>query len=87
MVVVPKRSGDVRICVDLKPLNECSARGAPDPQGGRDLGLTHRSISVQQARCEQRVLANSVSQTIETFDDFHYSLWEVLFQQVAIWHI
>lgn len=22
MVVVPKRSGDIRICVDLKPLNE-----------------------------------------------------------------
>ena len=26
MVVVPKRSGDVRICVDLKPLNECVLR-------------------------------------------------------------
>ena len=23
IVVVPKRSGDIRICVDLKPLNEC----------------------------------------------------------------
>ena len=26
MVVVPKRSGDVHICVDLKPLNECVLR-------------------------------------------------------------
>ena len=26
MVVVPKRSGEVRICVDLKPLNECVLR-------------------------------------------------------------
>ena len=25
-VVVPKRSGEVRICVDLKPLNECVLR-------------------------------------------------------------
>ena len=26
MVVVPKKSGDVRICVDLKPLNESVLR-------------------------------------------------------------
>ena len=30
MVVVPKRSGDVRICVDLKPLNE-SVLQEPQP--------------------------------------------------------
>ena len=33
MVIVPKRSGDVRICVDLKPLNECVLRETyPIPQ-------------------------------------------------------
>ena len=26
MVVVPKKSGDIRICVDLKPLNESVLR-------------------------------------------------------------
>ena len=29
MVIVPKKSGAVRICVDVKALNECSTRDTP----------------------------------------------------------
>ena len=42
MVVVPKRSGAVRICVDLKPLNESVVREPhPIPKVGDTLALLY----------------------------------------------
>ena len=42
MVVVPKRSGAVRICVDLKPLNESALREPhPIPKVDDTLALLH----------------------------------------------
>ena len=33
MVVMPKKSSDVRICVDLKALNECDERDSSNSKG------------------------------------------------------
>ena len=37
MVVVPKRSGAIRICVDLKPLNQCVAGCTSDTKRAKPL--------------------------------------------------
>ena len=37
MVVVPKKNGSIRTCVDLKPLNECSLRNSPSTKSGETL--------------------------------------------------
>ena len=40
MAVVPKKNGDLRICVDLKPLNEVVLRGThPLPKVDTTLAL------------------------------------------------
>ena len=45
MVVVPKKSGDVRICVDLKPLNESVLREPhPIPKVDETLGLLSGAV-------------------------------------------
>ena len=45
VVVVPKKSGDVRICVDLKPLNESVLREPhPIPKVDETLGLLSGAV-------------------------------------------
>ena len=60
MVVVPKKSGDVRICVDLKGLNESVLREThPIPKVDVALAqLSGATVTFLETRCEQRVLAN-----------------------------
>ena len=53
MVVVPKKSGDVRICVDLKPLNESVLREThPLPGVDETLAqLTGATVSIWYFKC------------------------------------
>jgi len=49
MVVVPKKSGAVRICVDLKPLNESVQREVhPLPKDDETPATANRSQDLQQ---------------------------------------
>lgn len=64
MVVVPKTSGNIHICVDLKPLNVSVLRDAPTSKSGRNSGLADGCKNVQQARRQQQLLANSSSRTV-----------------------
>ena len=50
MVVVPKKTGAVRICVDLKPVYECISRSPPSAESGRHVVPAYRSQAVHQAR-------------------------------------
>ena len=60
MVVVPKKSGKMRICVDLKPLNENVLREPhPIPKVDDVLGSASGSQTLQQARRKQRLLEDS----------------------------
>ena len=51
LVVMPKKCGDVRLCVDLKAISESVIRGnPPDPQGGGHTSSTVRSRNLHKAQ-------------------------------------
>ena len=66
MVVIPRRSGAVRICVDLKPLNE-SILQEPHPISKVDdtLPLLHRVIVFSKSDANNGFWQNSLSETTQ----------------------
>ena len=59
MVVIPKKDGIVRICVDLKPLNTAVLRECHLlPKVDDTLAVRSQGIQQLQAGCQQWVLAN-----------------------------
>ena len=87
MVIVPKHSGNVQICVDLKPLNESILRESYfSAEGGRDTSLTGWRQMVQQVRYQQRVMADTSGKAILSFHNIYYSQWPLLLQQISFRH-
>ena len=79
MVIVLKKSGTVRICVDLKPLNQSVLREVhPIPKVDEILGkLT--GASLLQIGCKQWVLANPDGPQFPRADYLYHPLRTVLF--------
>ena len=81
LVVVPKKSGDIRICVDLRPLNESVLREVhPLPKVDDILA------QLQGSRIFSKLDANSgfwqipVAETITTINNIHYPIRTILLQ-------
>ena len=75
MVVVPKRNGKVRICVDLKPLNESVLQEVhPLPRVDETLAR----LSIFKAGCKQRLLAGSTHQIITSAHNLYHPLRSLL---------
>ena len=82
MVVVPKPSGSVRLCVDLKPLNESVMREIhPLPK----VDITLAQLTGAKWFTKLRILAGTPGKRIETADDVYNSLWTLLLQQITFW--
>ena len=77
MVVVPKKDKTVRICVNLKPLNQsllCETH--PFPKVDDTLAQCR---SVLKARCQYRFLADSISREIASSHYLSNTIWSLLF--------
>ena len=71
MVVVPKRSGAVRICVDLKPLNECVFREAhPIPKVDDILALLNGATVFNKLDANSGFWQIPLSETYRTLTTF-----------------
>ena len=85
MVVVPKKTGAVRICVDLKPLNESVLREVhPIPKVDEILG------KLSGATIFSKLDANSGFWQIPLSEDSNHiycTLWPILFQYITIRYI
>lgn len=85
MVVVPKKGGSIRICVDLKPLNKSVLREVhPLPRVDEILA---QLSGAKIFRCEFRILADPFVPDLKTPDHLHNSCREVLLQQAAFRHL
>ena len=88
LVVVPKRSGSVRLCVDLKSLNESVLREV-HPIPGVDETLAKLSGAAVFTKLDansgywQIPLAEEVTSTHYVYN----IIWPLLFQQVAHRHL
>jgi len=76
MVVVPKKDGKIRICVNLKPLNECVLREIhPLPKVEDTLAELSGEKCVQQVGRQFWFLADILSQTFPAAHNLHNSIW------------
>ena len=81
MVVVPKQSGAVRICVDLKPLNENVLREAyPIPAISHTLAQLTGAKRFSKEDAKQWFLANSSHLQEPSAYNILDSVWSLLFQ-------
>ena len=89
MVVFLKSSGQVRICVDLKHLNECVQREFhPLPRVKETLAqLAGAQVFTKlDANIHVWCLANTTCQNVTPADYIHYSLRVILFQCLTLWY-
>ena len=86
MVVVPKRNGKVRICVDLKPLNESVLREVhPLPRVDETLARLTGAKVFSKLDANSGFLANSSCLVITPANHFHYPHRSLPLQQTTIW--
>ena len=80
MVVVPKQSGKVRICVDLTKLNEsvCREGAAHTPFSRANTGTNKRSQVFYEAGRKLWLLADRIGPKICHAHDIHYAIRKVL---------
>ena len=63
---------------------KCFEGGPSYPQSGRNPSTAIGRNTVQQARCQQWVLANPTGARIPIAYDIHHPVWEILFQQALL---
>ena len=88
MVVVPKKSGAMRICVDLKPLNDSVLREV-HPIPGVEEALAKLSGSTVFSKLDANSglnLANTFVARISFAHNLHYTIQTFLFQQTSFWY-
>ena len=67
--------------------SECALRNAPSPQGRRDLGPADRSQAVQQAGCEQWLLADTPFTSFLPVNHIYNTIRPILLKQAAFWYL
>ena len=79
MVAVPKKSGSICICVDLKPLNGSVLREVhPLPKVDDTLAqLTGATVFSKLDANSAWVLANPVGRRVKTTNYLYHSFWQV----------
>ena len=76
VVVVPKKSGDVRICVDLKPLDESVLREPhPIPKVDETLGLLSGAVYFSKLDANSGFLADSFVKKVQATNHLHHPIW------------
>ena len=80
VVVTPKPSGKVRVCVDLTKLNKYVQRENHSlaPICGCNPGKARRSEVLHKARCKLWVLASEVVRKLKTTHNLHYPVGSLL---------
>ena len=79
MVVVPKKSDSIHICVDLKPLNESVWREIhPIPKVDETLAQLTGARVFSKLDAKQ-LLADSIRGEVKATNPFCDPLWEILF--------
>ena len=86
IIVVPKKDGSVRICVDLTHLNTSIKRETIAPIGTRDSQSVSRSPCILQARCCEQFLDDTLDGKNAAADYLHYPLRKVLFPSSTFWN-
>ena len=87
-MVVVQGTSTVRICVDLRPLNENFLREVHlIPKVESTPSTTISSQSIFKTRCKQRLLAAHLRLRIQTLDYLLDTISEVMFQQSTIWNL
>jgi hypothetical protein len=85
MVAIPKKSGAIRICVDLKPLNSSVLRETHP----LDEILAQLRIRGHLTGCKLRIYRqlNPTGRRVTTVDNLHHPLRQILFQQTPLWNL